>query len=264
MILLKLLVSSLFLSFIILIALFCSNNNDNNHVKQDGVKWIHINNVKITNPLAQKAFNWYKNKINIKLEGLNLNADERNELLEMNNITDSLPDDDEKTFVDALSLKYLSGRNDLKPDWLIMNPKEECLFHTKLSALDTVQRIVKNISYIGLRNVKNGLRTGCGSLCTKDVEGLRRFDAGDIVVTSQRIIFKGTNKSKTIKISNILSIDDFDDNGVIITMDNRVNPIVIRFLADKCFHYAENVNMRFFYNDLNEFYCAISKALSLR
>lgn len=254
---------------IILIFLPGNTNNpkgDKNHVIQDGVKWVHIDDVKITNPLARKVFDWYKDAI------LNKNIivkDEkfdqiRQEFGEIIKINESLPDNDEQTFIDALSSEFLIGSLDCKPDWLIMKPKEECLFLSQLSALDTVKSIYKNISYVGMRDTKNGMRIGCGSLYTNNVEGLTRFDAGDIVVTNQRIIFKGEKKSKTINISNIISIDNFEDNGVIMTMSNSENPIVIRFLADKCFHYNEKEGMRFFYNDLNGFYRAMTIALSLR
>ncbi len=250
----------------IIMAMYSSNNNGN-HIKCDGKKYFDINTLKMDSPKAQQVFDFYKSmlldkKLNLHevLRDVNL----RRELNKIKAIQKSLPNDNDMVFIDALDSEFCDFTASRAPDGIILNPQEECYFNTQACAVDTIQKIARNVTYGGIRTSNNGVRFGSGTIYSKDVEGLRRFDAGTLLVTNQRIIFKGTKKTKTISIGSILSVDKFDDNGVIISMSNRENPIVIRFIADKCFNYVKEHDIAFFYNNLNWFYKALETSFYKR
>jgi hypothetical protein len=60
---------------------------------------------------------------------------------------------------------------------------------------------------------------------------------------------------------NIIGIENFEDDGVILFLSNRTTPIVIKFLANNQFFYNKTHNVAFFHNDLNYFYWAIENVL---
>lgn len=241
------------------------SNGDINHVS--GAKWVHINNVSMSTPQAQEVFNYFKSMLLDKkmmaeevLRDVNLRRHYNNVRINK----ESLSDDENMTYIDAVENAFFNFGGTIAPDWFILNPNEECYFSSEMCAVDTIKKIARNITYNGIKVYNGAIRLGSGTIYSNDVEGLKRFDAGTIIVTNQRIVFKGTMKNKTIPIGNIISIDNFDDNGVIISMSNRENPVVIRFIADKCFLYNKNADIRFFYNDLNWFYKAIEKSFYKR
>lgn len=251
----------------VIIAIASSSNGNKNHVNCDGSTYININDVKMDNPKAQQVFDYYKSMI----IGKKINFDEvlhdvnlRREYHKIKQIQNTLQDDDDLTYIEALENEFTNLTSSITPNGIILNPQEECYFSAQICAVDTIQRVAKNITYSGIKTTNGSIRFGSGTIYSNNVEGLRRFDAGTIIVTNQRIIFKGTKKNKTIAIGSIISIDNFDDNGVIISMSNRENPIVIRFAADKCFYYNKTNDIRFFYNDLNWFYKALEKSFYKR
>ena len=146
---------------------------------------------------------------------------------------------------------------------VILNPRETCYYYTKSAAVDTIKKVRTDIFYSGFRTTQGGFRLGNMSVSANSVEGIKRFDAGLLVVTNQRLIFKGVNNhTKTISIGSIIGIEKFEDNGVIIFLSNRETPVIIRFIADKMFFYNKERDAMTFNNDLKWFERAISEVIS--
>lgn len=236
--------------------------------KSNGVKrtkrgfWVNINDVKMDSPEAQKVFNYYKdiclNK-KIKLDEILRDVDLRREYQKIQKIQDSLPDDNDMSYI--LGFDLFGGADS---SGFILNPQEEALFRTKSAEIKTVQRIAINMNYADFRVGDSGFRMGNRTIYPRNVEGLKHFADGDILVTNQRIIFKGDMKTKTISLGSIIGVENFESDGVIIFMSDRVNPIVIKFLADRQFFYNEKAELASFHNDLNDFYYALEKAMYQR
>lgn len=256
----------IFLFVIILISLIiaCAQWNGNASANQVNNDYVHIDNIRTEGDDVAKVFSFFKKVFfekNIELYDIVRDIDLRREYNQIKSLINTFADNSTaKMYADGMNLTLTIGSIGTDFGKLILNPKETPYFSTKLCAVDTIQRIGKNVSYSGLRGNINGIRSGVGTIYTSDIEQMTRFDAGLLVITNQRIIFKGTKKNKTIPIGNILTIDNFDNNGVIITTSDRETPIVFRFVADKCFYRNLTEMVSFFYNDLNYFYRGLEKA----
>lgn len=227
--------------------------------------WFHLAKVKMHSSLAQEVFDYYKKIIlesKLKFSDVLKNVDLRREYNKIKKIQNSLLDDNDMTYIDALDTSFCGFIDNAEPDGLILNPKEKCLFSTKSAELKTIQKICTNYSYSGFRFNNDGFRYGNITMYPTQVEGLKHFDDGNLVLTNQRIIFKGNNmRTKTIPIGSIMGIENFENDGIIIFLSNREKPIVIKFLADKRFFYNKVHNVAFFHNDLNDFYYYFDKVL---
>jgi hypothetical protein len=249
---------------VIAIVIAISSSSDKNKGANSSVQrtkkgfFIGINNVTMNSPEAQKAFDWYKkvlvdeNKRSYEvLRDVNL----RREWHQIDKIVNSLPEES-KDLGYLLGFNLFGGADDRG---FILNPNEEALFRTNSVELQTIQKLCTNVSYSGFRYTSGNFRMGNMTLYPHNVEGLKHFADGEIMITNQRIIFRGDMKSKTIPINSIIGIENFGHDGVIIFLNNRVNPIVIRFLADKQFFYNEVHDISVFNNDLNDFWYHINK-----
>lgn len=260
-------------AIIIVIAMSSSSSNkkgaDSGIQKTTRGYFIGINNIKMENPLAQKVFDWYK-KVMITdkktfYEVLR-NIDLRREWHKIQEIEKSLPDNDDMTYIDAMSMEFgnSGSKTTYNPDGFILNPREECYFHAKSIELKTMQRICVNVSSAGFKFNNGGFRTGNMTYYPKNVEGLKHYDDGEILVTNQRILFKGNSHTMTIALGNIIGIENFENDGVIMFLSNRTTPIVIKFLANNQFFYNKEHNVAFFHNDLNYFYWAMENVFYKR
>jgi len=244
----------------------CFGGNDNNHVNCDGIKFYKLQDVKMQSPIAQKIFDFYKSMLLDKkliLAEVFCDIDLRREWNKIRN-DENLVSGQDANIIDALDTSFCHYLQEIAPSNIILNPEEKCYFNSQLCVVNTVQKIGRNVTYGGIRFNENGVRSGNCTIYSNDVSGFKVFDFGTVVVTNQRIIFKGENKNKVIPIGTILSVDNYEDNGVIISMSNRENPIIIRFRADKCFYHRPQSEYYCFYNDLNWFNKAIDKALYKR
>jgi len=251
---------------------------DRSHV--GGKEWTNINDVVIKDVAIKEIFNFYKTLLLDKVKTLeealndsemmaqygNIIKSEYNNALNngINGIINSDTEDDKYLSAMRLdSIKTFPSAN--LPQEVIFNPREVCYYYTKLAAIDTIKNVRTDISYIGFRATQGGFRLGNMSVSSDSVEGIKRFDAGLLVITNQRLIFKGVNNhTKTIGIGTIIGVEKFEDNGVIIFLNNRETPIIIRFIADKTFYNNEEMNAMSFNNDLNWFERALSEILKNR
>lgn len=239
---------------------------NNNHKTKHTAKgdWTHISNIKMASSAAQQVFDYYKKALledKIRLSDALKDVDLRREYHKIKNIKDSLQDDKDMVYIEALDLSF-STNSDVVPDGYILNPQEKCFFSTKSAEIKTIQKLCTNYSYSGFRYSDKGFRYGNITMYPEQVEGLKHFDDGELVLTNQRILFRGSDmKTKTIPIGTIVGIENFDENGVIIFLSNRDKPIVIKFTADKYFFYNKFHDIAFFYNDLNDFYYNLDKVL---
>ena len=255
--------------------LVTKNKGDRNHV--GGKEWTNINDVVIKNETIKELFNFYKTLLLDKVKTLEeaLNDSElitkygNMVKLEYNNVLESgiegimNVNTKEEKYLSAMrldSIKTFPSAN--LPQEVILNPREICYYYTKSAAIDTIKKVRSDISYSGFKTTQGGFRLGSMSVTSNNVEGIKRFDAGLLVITNQRLIFKGVNNhTKTISIGTIMGIERFEDNGVIIFLSNRETPVIIRFIADRTFYYNKEMNTMSFNNDLNWFERSISEIL---
>lgn len=255
--------------------LLTKNKGDRNHV--GGKNWTNIDNIVIKNETNKRIFDFYKDILLDKV--LNFEEAYKNDKIkadykdiieqEHNKIFGGLEklmaaDTKEEKILAAMRLESLnvfpSANN---PQDVILNPREVCYYYTKSAAIDTIKKVRTNISYSGFKMTEGGFRLGNMSVSANSVEGIKRFDAGLLVITNQRIIFKGVNNhTKTISLGTIIGIERFEDNGVIIFLSNRETPIIIRFIANKTFFYNKKMDAMSFNNDLNWFERAISEIIA--
>lgn len=245
------------------------NKRKNEVIHTSDCDWYDINIVKMDSPLAQKVFDWYKNIMLIEkktfsevLRDVNL----RREWNKIRQIEDSLPDDDDMNFINALGLEFSMSNANIcgTPDEFILNPREECYFYTKSSALKTIQRLSTTVNYSGLRASNGCLKMGSLTYRQNHVEGLRLYDNGHLIVTNQRILFKGENHVKAIHLGSIIGIENFEENGVMLFLSDRTTPIVITFPANAKFSHNKKLDLVLFNNDLNHFYVSIEKMFYMR
>ena len=140
---------------------------------------------------------------------------------------------------------------------IILNPQEKIVFQSINCVALTLQRISSNISYGGFRCHNGIYKFGNLTYYKKDFDDLKTFDRGHLTLTNQKLIFKGNNnKIKTINIGDIISIDNYEDTGVIIFMKNREKPIVFNFYLSNVFIKDEYGNC--FLREVDTFYKAIN------
>ncbi len=252
------------------------NKGDRNHV--GGKEWVSANKVDIKDETNKVIFDFYKKLFFEKAKNIQEALNDSELLKEYGNIIKSEYDKIVNGGVDKImesatkEEKYLSAMRleSLKtfpsanvPKDIILNPRETCYFYSKIAAIDTVKKVRTNISYCGFKTSQGGFRLGNMSVSANSVEGIKRFDAGLLVVTDQRLIFKGTNNhTKTITIGSIIGIEKFEDNGVIIFLSNRETPVIIRFIADKMFFYNKEYDSMVLHNDLKWFERAMHEIVS--
>ena len=249
----------------IIICVACSKHAESN----GNLIYTKIDDVKINDSQIKKVFDYYKTMLidkKLDMEDVLKDVELRREHNLIRRLEEQIEEDMESNkdakYTLALSLEF--GNYGRSTDGIIFNPEEEVFFKSDIVSVDTIKTIGKNFMYGGIKVSNNGLRIGGGQFYSDNIEELKRFDAGELILTNQRIIFMGSKKSKTIPIGNILSVDNYENNGVIITLSNRENPIIIRFLSDKMFVYNKLYDMMFFSNDLNWFYKALEKVFYKR
>ena len=88
---------------------------------------------------------------------------------------------------------------------LQMHSNEKSFYTEINSALYTIQKLNKQITYGGFRANINGYRTGTFTVNTNDVEGYRLYLQGELFVTNQRIVIVGDNRSRVIPLGKIIS-----------------------------------------------------------
>ena len=221
---------------------------------------VHINNVVMESPEAQKVFEYYKKIIGKKLflDDIQKDVELRREYDTIKKIEESLPQNDDFTYIETLS-RSIEYRPSIIYYSIILNPQEKVLFTSLQCEALTIQRILSNISYGGFRFNEGGYKFGSLLYSKKDFEDFKTFDKGQFLVTNQRIIFKGNNRVKTIPIGDIISIEDYEDTGIVIFMKNREKPIVFNFYMNNIFFYSKDDGSRYFFRIVDEFYRTISE-----
>lgn len=253
---------------IVILIIASSSRKGNGLIDGDGnpADVVNINNVKMDSPMAQKVFDYYKKIIlekNLFLSDILLDVDLRREFNQIRKIEETLPDDDDLTYIDALSREILDVGG--YHHNIILNPNEECLFDSKQCEVLTTQKVSSNISYAGFRFNNGGYRFGNITYHKEDFESFKSFDNnGILLLTNQRIIFKGGKRAKTINLGDIISIENYEKNGIIIFMKNREKPIILNFYANNLFYYNKRLDIRTFFRDVDGFYYAINKAFYKR
>ena len=260
----------------IIYLLITKNKGDRNHM--GGKEWTKIYDVAIKGEANKCIFDFYKNILLDYGKNLQESLNDQEISKKFGNVAKSEYDriigggieevlkggTKEEKYLSAMrleSLKTFPSAN--LPEGVILNPRETCYYYTKSAAVDTIKKVRTDIFYSGFRTTQGGFRLGNMSVSANSVEGIKRFDAGLLVVTNQRLIFKGVNNhTKTISIGSIIGIEKFEDNGVIIFLSNRETPVIIRFIADKMFFYNKEHDAMTFHNDLKWFERAISEVIS--
>ena len=253
--------------------LFTGSKGDRNHMGGKG--WTKIEDVAIKDDTNKGVFDFYKSILLNHGKNLQESLNDQEISREFGNVAKSeydrimsggieeilKADTKEEKYLSAMRLESLTTfPSSNLPEGVILNPRETCYYHTKSAAVDVIKKVRTDISYSGFRVNQGSFRLGNMSVSANSVEGIKRFDVGLLVVTNQRIIFKGLNNhTKTIAIGSIIGIEKFEDNGVIIFLSNRETPVIIRFIADKMFFYNKEHNAMTFHNDLKWFERAISE-----
>lgn len=220
---------------------------------------VHIDNVLMNSPEAQTVFDYYKKAIKSKLflDDILKDVSLRREYNNIKKIEKALPKNDDFTYIEALS-DSLTYRPSIVYYSVILNPQEKVLFTCLQCEMMTIQKVLSNVTYGGFRLNNGGYRFGNVSYSKKDFEEFKKLDKGQILLTNQRIIFKGENRAKTIPIGDIISIENYEDKGVIVFMKNREKPIVFNLYMNNVFFYDNDDGTRYFFRIVDEFFRTIN------
>jgi len=167
-------------------------------------------------------------------------------------------------FISAIQMTLMIGRNPsdtASSEGIQLRSGEKCYFKTKNSILNTVQKVLKNINYAGLRYNVGAFRMGNISLAANDIEGFRPFAAGNCYVTNQRIVFTSdANKNKVINVRDILSFVPYEENAVLINIENAT-PVIVNFPCNGMFNITSRESIVLFNDDTIAFMYALATVL---
>ncbi len=172
-------------------------------------------------------------------------ADKRlspNELNEFESISKNLGvqvemNENKKAELEKYKMYWLVENGDipvLKAEDVSLQKGEKCFFYTKCDFYE-VRNVTKSINYSGyVHTIKVG--RGCyyrsGTTYPERIKSkeLMLLDAGALYLTNKRLIYVGSNKNISIRLTNILTLTPFSD-GVEISKESGRNPI-FKFNAD--------------------------------
>ena len=166
------------------------------------------------------------------------------------------------------SLTYALSNRDvqtgLPTSKILLKPRESVYFQSSNTVVDKVKSILRNISFCGFRYNKGAFRSGNMYVQNNEVNGIKRFDAGMLFVTNQRIVFTGVNKNNfSIPLGNILSYASYENDGVIFTIANG-KPIIVSFPYDEKFHNTKTEFGIIFNDDKTQLLYSLDKVFELR
>lgn len=104
-------------------------------------------------------------------------------------------------------------------------PADEVCYYNRVGSWSASKMVVKAINYMGSRykySAGKNLSFSIGSMKPVAIKESvwDRIDNGDIYITNKRIIFNGGKKTLSIKLSNILDIDLFAMDGLLIAKNS--------------------------------------------
>ena len=181
-------------------------------------------------------------------------------------LIENINNEHDKDILDALHFSLSSRSHTLfltNGKGLILNPKETCYFRGVNSMVHTIQTLLKDISYCGVRYGTGMLRAGNMFVSRNDITGWKEYGQGTMYVTNQRVILIGRdNKAKNIPLGNIANYSIFENNGIIFTLKNG-NPVIFSLPLDGTFHFNTQLGT-IFEDDLCQCLFALNKAFEER